>query len=171
MRKRPCSFPRSLYLLRTRREFENPGAWANHRALFSSNGIEWNGTDGNVATERNGRSVLTILQRNGWKRKLFFEGYCKLPRQLSWLGTNPVYKSQSNSTWQTGELELHELNVEIGYDGNRTMINISLHTNNRKSVAIFHHKNVQIGILVYLIALWTAEIHWLRQNVWLQADV
>ena len=50
---------------------KNPAARANCHALFLSNG-----TDGNVATERNGRSVLTILKRNGWKRKLFFEGYC-----------------------------------------------------------------------------------------------
>ena len=72
MRERLCSFQRSLYLLCTRREFENPGARANQRALFSSNGTERNQTDGNVAMERNGFSVLTILQQNGWKRKLFW---------------------------------------------------------------------------------------------------
>ena len=30
----------------------------------------------------------------------------KLPRQLSWPGSNPVYKSHSISTWYTGELKL-----------------------------------------------------------------
>ena len=65
------------------------------------------------ATQHNSPETV-IFQRKigclGWDsnpRPSALQATPKLPRQLSWLGSNPVYKSYSILTWYTGELKLH----------------------------------------------------------------
>ena len=71
MRERLCSirFPLSVY-----REFENPAARANCRALFLSNGTERNGREVCNGTQEPFR--FNNIETERMEMETFFEGYC-----------------------------------------------------------------------------------------------